>query len=187
MNSMLTTNSWSQCKHSLKRNRQDECQYVHDEVLYISSRLHVNIAFIGLTLKQFIILNLKSLSFPFFFRFHGVNIAQVYMVGSSTYIWEHYLLQLRWHAYCQNTLISPRETYIILASINAVHIRPISLLGQVLGKECRPYSGSKNMCMCKIVYSMICKAGNLIMNNGWRAAGEAPLIHEKVGMLSILL
>ncbi len=29
-----------QCKHSLKRNRQDDCQYVHDEILYISSRLH---------------------------------------------------------------------------------------------------------------------------------------------------
>ena len=29
-----------QCKHSLKRNRQDDCQYVHDEVLYISSKLH---------------------------------------------------------------------------------------------------------------------------------------------------
>ncbi len=27
-----------QCRHSLKRNRQDDCQYVHDEVLYISSR-----------------------------------------------------------------------------------------------------------------------------------------------------
>ena len=31
---------WIQCKHSLKRNRQDDCQYVHDEVLYISSRIH---------------------------------------------------------------------------------------------------------------------------------------------------
>ncbi len=29
-----------QCRHSLKRNRQYDCQYVHDEVLYISSRLH---------------------------------------------------------------------------------------------------------------------------------------------------
>ena len=29
-----------QCKHSLKRNRQDDYQYVHDEVLYISSWLH---------------------------------------------------------------------------------------------------------------------------------------------------
>ncbi len=29
-----------QCKHSSKRNRQDDCQYVHDDVLYISSRLH---------------------------------------------------------------------------------------------------------------------------------------------------
>ncbi len=28
------------CKHSLKRFRKDDCQYVHDEVLYISSRLH---------------------------------------------------------------------------------------------------------------------------------------------------
>ncbi len=27
-------------KHSLKRNRQDDCQYVHGEVLYIFSRLH---------------------------------------------------------------------------------------------------------------------------------------------------
>ncbi len=54
------------CKHSLKR-MQDDCQCVHDEVLYISSRLHqlsravthswtavmlityVNIAFIGST------------------------------------------------------------------------------------------------------------------------------------------
>ncbi len=30
----------SKCKHSLKRNRQDDCQYVCDETLYISSRLH---------------------------------------------------------------------------------------------------------------------------------------------------
>ena len=29
-----------QCKYSLKWNWQDDCQYVHDEVLYISSRLH---------------------------------------------------------------------------------------------------------------------------------------------------
>ena len=29
-----------QCKHSLKRNGQDDCQFVYDEVLYISSRLH---------------------------------------------------------------------------------------------------------------------------------------------------
>ena len=38
----------------------------------------------------------------------------------------------------------------------------------------------------KRMYRIICEAANLIVNKGCRAAGEAPLIHNKVGMLSIL-
>ncbi len=41
-NHVLLHDKNDQCKHSLKRNRYDDCQYVDDELLYISSIIFIN-------------------------------------------------------------------------------------------------------------------------------------------------